>query len=681
MNKILKSFLRIQRMYVKQLSVCSLLCLMLIGTAARAHAQGSAPSSNTVSGNNAKCPSDVVNVTLDTPIINSITLGTTDSPSTVVSGKMPRAKSGNVQVCIDGKALGTPVAVGADGTFKVTAQVKVTDTQSVVAQLETPASGGSPAYFGLPSDPLKAGSCSKAASPGGTAPTLSIGFDASNKAIFSGTVKGATSGEVRICVNDVQIDDQTAPITSDGKFNGGTKSFSVSSNDKIVAQTCTGSTCSAPYGPVSNIVPITSGPPMVGSGSPSKSNGPTAIVIGGVEYAGYSSQSQTVNGFLNIFYQGPVSNQGISGWARIRLTSAAQPATNGVVSVISNPTGLTTYNYANVGQVLDFVVGPSWRFTQHWALIGDFGAITPLSSQSVPVTFVAPAFGTQECSTLVNRFSPQNGYNPGLSLNTATNPATCLMGGYTDIAFSNQDRSNFLLKYGAGVRTWYPFGACKTGSSNSNCSAFAAVDATLGQDSSVTGGLLRSVVFKLDGILPIPTGGGTSWLYLFGSTYIRLQRNQNLPPLILQTPNPPVAVPSPTVVVLPLVQPNRDYYRLGVGLNINQLWCKAFSSTCPTSTPTTGNDNPVPTLTSLNPPNVKVGAAQFTLTVTGSNFVSASTIQWNGANLKTTYVSATLVSADIPASDVAKAGTATISVLNPSPGGGASTSTLKFTIQ
>jgi hypothetical protein len=180
--------------------------------------------------------------------------------------------------------------------------------------------------------------------------------------------------------------------------------------------------------------------------------------------------------------------------------------------------------------------------------------------------------------------------------------------------------------------------------------------------------------------LPIPTGS-TSWLYLFGSTYIRLQRNQNLPPLILQTPNPPIAVPSPTVVVLPLVQPNRDYYRLGVGLNINQLWCKAFGSGCSTSTTDTGSNNPVPMLTSLNPPTAKVGGAAFTLTVMGSNFVSASTIQWNGANVKTTFVSATEVTADIPVSDIAKAGTATISVVNPSPGGGPSTSTLKLPIQ
>jgi hypothetical protein len=103
---------------------------------------------------------------------------------------------------------------------------------------------------------------------------------------------------------------------------------------------------------------------------------------------------------------------------------------------------------------------------------------------------------------------------------------------------------------------------------------------TLGQDSSVTGGQLRGVVFKIDGLFPIKTKN-YSWLYLFGSAYIRLRTNQNLAPLLLQSPSSPISVPSPTVDVLPLVQPNRDYYRLGVGLNINQIWCQAFNSSCP----------------------------------------------------------------------------------------------------
>jgi subtilisin family serine protease len=84
------------------------------------------------------------------------------------------------------------------------------------------------------------------------------------------------------------------------------------------------------------------------------------------------------------------------------------------------------------------------------------------------------------------------------------------------------------------------------------------------------------------------------------------------------------------------------------------------------------SQNPVPTLTSLNPPRVAAGGAAFTLTVTGSGFVPASVIRWNGATRSTTYVSSTQLTAAIAASDVATAGSAQVSVFSPAPGGGSS---------
>src|SRR5439155_12625868 len=41
--------------------------------------------------------------------------------------------------------------------------------------------------------------------------------------------------------------------------------------------------------------------------------------------------------------------------------------------------------------------------------------------------------------------------------------------------------------------------------------------------------------------------------------------------------------------------------------------------------------NPVPTLASLSPSSAGVGGAASTLTVNGSNFVSGSSVRWNGA--------------------------------------------------
>jgi len=83
-------------------------------------------------------------------------------------------------------------------------------------------------------------------------------------------------------------------------------------------------------------------------------------------------------------------------------------------------------------------------------------------------------------------------------------------------------------------------------------------------------------------------------------------------------------------------------------------------------------NNPLPALTSVSPSSTTAPGSAFTLTATGSNFVSSSVVRWNGSNRTTTYVSPTQLSASIPASDVASAGTATVTVFNPTPGGGTS---------
>src|SRR5712691_5077706 len=85
-----------------------------------------------------------------------------------------------------------------------------------------------------------------------------------------------------------------------------------------------------------------------------------------------------------------------------------------------------------------------------------------------------------------------------------------------------------------------------------------------------------------------------------------------------------------------------------------------------------------PVQSALSPASVAAGAAGFGLTVTGSNFVSGSTVQWNAANRTTTFLSSTQLQATIPATDVATAGTAQVTVVNPAPGG--TSNALTFTI-
>lgn len=82
--------------------------------------------------------------------------------------------------------------------------------------------------------------------------------------------------------------------------------------------------------------------------------------------------------------------------------------------------------------------------------------------------------------------------------------------------------------------------------------------------------------------------------------------------------------------------------------------------------------NPVPTVGTISPDVTAAGSSAFTLTVNGTGLLSSSAISWNGSPLPTSYVSATQLTASVPASLVATAGTAQVTVTNPTPGGGTS---------
>ena len=83
-------------------------------------------------------------------------------------------------------------------------------------------------------------------------------------------------------------------------------------------------------------------------------------------------------------------------------------------------------------------------------------------------------------------------------------------------------------------------------------------------------------------------------------------------------------------------------------------------------------NNPAPTTTSLAPSSTPAGGPAFTLSVNGTNFVASSVVRWSGANRATTYVSPTQLTAAISAGDIATQGTRSVTVFNPTPGGGTS---------
>ncbi len=97
-----------------------------------------------------------------------------------------------------------------------------------------------------------------------------------------------------------------------------------------------------------------------------------------------------------------------------------------------------------------------------------------------------------------------------------------------------------------------------------------------------------------------------------------------------------------------------------------------FLAGCGGGTSNNQPPNATPTITTISPNNAVAGGSAFTLTISGTNFVAASMVSFNGNARTTTFVSSTQLTAAILAADIANAANVKVTVTNPAPGGGTS---------
>lgn len=91
--------------------------------------------------------------------------------------------------------------------------------------------------------------------------------------------------------------------------------------------------------------------------------------------------------------------------------------------------------------------------------------------------------------------------------------------------------------------------------------------------------------------------------------------------------------------------------------------------------------NPVASLRSLQPASAQVGTPPLTLLVQGEGFVPGSIVRVNGTDRPTTFLTADELQAHLTIGDFSSAGTLTITVFNPTPGGGISANSLPFAVR
>jgi sugar lactone lactonase YvrE len=84
-----------------------------------------------------------------------------------------------------------------------------------------------------------------------------------------------------------------------------------------------------------------------------------------------------------------------------------------------------------------------------------------------------------------------------------------------------------------------------------------------------------------------------------------------------------------------------------------------------------------PDISSLSPASAALGGTAFQLAVGGEGFLPGAVVMWNGTALPTSFASATSLTAQVRASLIASAGTATVTVVNP---GGAAAGGVAFPV-
>lgn len=80
----------------------------------------------------------------------------------------------------------------------------------------------------------------------------------------------------------------------------------------------------------------------------------------------------------------------------------------------------------------------------------------------------------------------------------------------------------------------------------------------------------------------------------------------------------------------------------------------------------------VPTISNISPSSIASGSGDTVITLTGTEYTEESVVLLNGSSVSTTFNSETEVEATIPTASLVAAGSITVAVQNPTPGGGSS---------
>lgn len=316
--------------------------------------------------------------------------------------------------------------------------------------------------------------------------------------------------------------------------------------------------------------------------------------IVGIDLSGASSQATKSDAFVEFNLIAATGRSHINWvWVNPRISTVPQQTSNLLTTVTSSSPSFNTLlntQFNQLVQSFDVLAGTDVDFWKARiandatgqdtaiaiALTASAGFSTPLTVQTQNVEqFSVP-------STLTNAQLQQifgNNIPTVCAMATSTN---CI----NTVAFVPPDRTRFFRQYYAGIRLKsYYYGDATDGSNNWSglctdpsgkpierpCGIFpGTVDIGFGQNSAISGGTLHGWVMRTEVFYPL-------WFnpafHLFFDGYLHLDRHHQVASQLPVVLDPATGTINPAQVqAVPLGTINRDFYRVGAGIDLLALY-------------------------------------------------------------------------------------------------------------
>jgi hypothetical protein len=363
---------------------------------------------------------------------------------------------------------------------------------------------------------------------------------------------------------------------------------------------------------------VANAPSIQVKGTPEHWKHPFLRAVGGLDLSAVSSRTVRQKYFFEFDLIAPIRLTNLraknedpleSGWwvwTNPRITSLPQATNFSALSTI-NESGAFFQNLRTQGTVADIAQGLDVSAGLEWALVKPRNGIPwwnefPNTQARLSFSLIAGVGGSTPFST--DKTDVPSKVNQSICdafNNAKTNFFTCVTPtgsnspviqdpktGTTKsfITFVTPDRSRFFRRYFAGFRLntyFFSKDVKDVKGEEAPYSIFPGViDLTFGQDEAVTGGIMRGVLFRADAAYPIPFYQG---IHIYVSYYTRITSNRPSAPFSAFTIQSPDAGSNNDANTFRFAVPplSRDYFRIGLGVDIIQVFKKLEKGGQPSS--------------------------------------------------------------------------------------------------